>query len=1044
MKRMLFNATHAEELRVAIVEGQKLIDLDIEAAGREQRKSNIYKGVITRVEPSLEACFVSYGEERHGFLPFKEIARSYFREGADPKNATVKEACKEGMELFVQVEKEERGNKGAALTTFISLAGRYLVLMPNNPRGGGVSRRVEGEDRQELRDTMDQLELPPGMSIIARTAGIGRSAPELQWDLNYLMQLWTAIEGAGNSQNGAFLIYQESSLVIRAIRDYFQPDIGELLIDTDDVYEQARQFMAHVMPDMVSRVKRYRDDVPLFSRFQIEHQIETAHSRTVPLPSGGAIVIDHTEALVSIDVNSARATRGGDIEETATRTNLEAADEAARQMRLRDLGGLIVIDFIDMESARNQKDVEQRLKDGLRYDRARVQTGKISRFGLMELSRQRLRPSLSEGSHVVCPRCNGTGHIRDTESSALHVLRIIQEEAMKENTAAVHTQVPVEVATFLLNEKRGDIATIEARLKVNVMLLPNKNLDTPHYTLERLKHDDPRLETTKASYDMVDAPSEPDTYQKKLVDPNAKPRQEAVVRGITPEQPAPIVERLVAPVPAPAPVATPAPIVVPQPTGLFDRIVAWFKGPSEPTVSPAGPQPIAAPKSEVPAAPQRQGSGRGDGARGEGRGGRGGRSGRPPRDGAERSDRPRGERPEGERKAQGDDAQRQPRPPRGEGRGEGRGEPRVEGQSENRRQPRAPKPEGIEAVAGDAAPRERSERGDRGRKPRGERRPAIDGASDAPLDARADEALLAASTASTPSEAIALPAVAFPTDIAAHGITVQGVDDDGVSNGEESSIDGTGDGTTEGANAAGSTGTGRRRRRGGRGRNRRERGADGEIVSDASDSALAADDFAERASGSSQDDEREDAYVDAPQSAEAPMAVVAVVEATAPAPLVHEETAPELDLRPIAAEALVEETVAPAASMPFEREVPAPESTMAPIVGETDAVTVMETLPSASVVKAEPVKAAETKESLISKAMMAPAPEPAAAPTQAADLQSALSNAGLQLVNTDASKLESARAEIAHASPPARPARERMRPAQPPQEPLAQVETRKH
>ncbi len=316
MKRMLFNATHAEELRVAIVEGQKLIDLDIEAAGREQRKSNIYKGVITRVEPSLEACFVSYGEERHGFLPFKEISRQYFRDGADPKNARVQDAVKEGMELFVQVEKEERGNKGAALTTFISLAGRYLVLMPNNPRGGGVSRRVEGEDRQELRETMDQLELPEGMSIIARTAGIGRSAPELQWDLNYLLQLWRAIEGAGNSQSGAFLIYQESSLVIRAIRDYFQPEIGELLIDTDDVYEQARQFMAHVMPDMVNRVKRYRDDVPLFSRFQIEHQIETAHSRTVPLPSGGAIVIDHTEALVSIDVNSARATRGGDIEET--------------------------------------------------------------------------------------------------------------------------------------------------------------------------------------------------------------------------------------------------------------------------------------------------------------------------------------------------------------------------------------------------------------------------------------------------------------------------------------------------------------------------------------------------------------------------------------------------------------------------------------------------------------------------------------------------------------------------------------------------------
>jgi ribonuclease E len=428
MKRMLFNATQQEELRVAIVDGQKLIDIDIETTGREQRKSNIYKGVITRIEPSLEACFVSYGEDRHGFLPFKEVARTYFKEGVDVRNASIKDALREGQEIMVQVEKEERGNKGAALTSFVSLAGRYLVLMPNNPRGGGVSRRVEGEDRQELRETMDKLDLPQGMSVIARTAGIGRNVDELQWDLNYLMQLWRAIEGAGQSGAGAFLIYQESSLVIRAIRDYFQPDIGEILIDTDDIYEQAQQFMSHVMPDMVHRVKRYNDDVPLFSRFQIEHQIETAYSRTVPLPSGGAIVIDHTEALVSVDVNSARATRGSDIETTAFHTNCEAAEEVARQLRLRDLGGLIVIDFIDMENAKNQREVETRLKDALHYDRARVQMGKISRFGLMELSRQRLRPSLSEGSHVTCPRCNGTGHIRDTESSALQVLRIIQEE----------------------------------------------------------------------------------------------------------------------------------------------------------------------------------------------------------------------------------------------------------------------------------------------------------------------------------------------------------------------------------------------------------------------------------------------------------------------------------------------------------------------------------------------------------------------------------------------------------------------------------------
>jgi len=482
VKRMLFNATQAEELRVAIVEGQKLIDLDIESASKEQRKSNIYKGVITRIEPSLEAAFVDYGTERHGFLPFKEVGRVYFKQGVDVGRARIQDALEEGQELIVQVEKDERGNKGAALTTFISLAGRYLVLMPNNPRGGGVSRRIEGEDRNELRDNMDRLTVPDGMSIIGRTAGIGRTFEELQWDLNYLLQLWHAIEDASTSQKGAFLIYQEGSLVIRAIRDYFQPDIGEILIDTDAIFEQAQQFMAHVMPDNVSRVKRYHDDVPLFSRFQIEHQIETAYSRQVSLPSGGAVVIDHTEALVSIDVNSARATKGHDIEETAFRTNCEAADELARQLRLRDLGGLIVIDFIDMENQRNQREVENRLRDALRYDRARVQTGKISRFGLMELSRQRLRPSLGETAHQPCPRCGGTGFIRGIESTALHILRIIQEEAMKENSAAIHAQVPVDVATFLLNEKRTDIHAIEARMKVNVVLIPNIHLETPNYT----------------------------------------------------------------------------------------------------------------------------------------------------------------------------------------------------------------------------------------------------------------------------------------------------------------------------------------------------------------------------------------------------------------------------------------------------------------------------------------------------------------------------------------------------------------------------------
>ncbi|HEY0846291.1 MAG TPA: Rne/Rng family ribonuclease [Noviherbaspirillum sp.] len=674
MKRMLFNATQQEELRVAIVDGQKLIDIDIETTGREQRKSNIYKGVITRIEPSLEACFVNYGEERHGFLPFKEVARSYFKEGIDVRNASIKDALREGQEIMVQVEKEERGNKGAALTSFISLAGRYLVLMPNNPRGGGVSRRVEGEDRQELRETMDKLDLPSGMSVIARTAGIGRSVEELQWDLNYLMHLWRAIEGAGQSAPGAFLIYQESSLVIRAIRDYFQPDIGEILIDTDDIYEQAQQFMSHVMPDMVHRVKRYRDDVPLFSRFQIEHQIETAYSRTVPLPSGGAIVIDHTEALVSIDVNSARATRGSDIETTALHTNLEAADEVARQLRLRDLGGLIVIDFIDMENAKNQREVETRLKDALRYDRARVQMGKISRFGLMELSRQRLRPSLSEGSHVTCPRCNGTGHIRDTESSALQVLRIIQEEAMKENSAAIHVQAPVDVAAFLLNEKRGEILKIETRHRVTIILIPNKHLETPHYKLERIKHDDPRLEDAHASYAMAEE-AETDIGYSKRQKEEVRPRQEAVVKGITPDQPAPIVERKpVEPAPAPAPVMPPAE------EGFFSRVFGFFRKKAVIPVAP--PAPVVEEKPQPPRErAERNGRGRGRGGRGRGR------------DRGEERETGRTEAREEAGKqtapaAEGQ-AQRPPRPPREPREARETREPREGGESRRERQQRA-------------------------------------------------------------------------------------------------------------------------------------------------------------------------------------------------------------------------------------------------------------------------------------------------------------------------------------------------------------------
>lgn len=565
MKRMLFNATQAEELRVAIVEGQKLIDLDIESASKEQRKSNIYKGVITRIEPSLEAVFVNYGAERHGFLPFKEIAREYYAPNGEGSRAKMQETLKEGQELIVQVDKDERGNKGAALTTYISLAGRYLVLMPNNPRGGGVSRRVEGDDRSELRDAMAQLTVPEGMSLIARTAAIGRTAEELQWDLNYLMQLWTAIDSVAKDNTGPLLIFQEGSLVIRAIRDYFQPDIGEILIDTDDIFEQAQAFMSQVMPHNVNRVKRYRDDVPLFSRFQIEHQIESAYARQVNLPSGGAIVIDHTEALVSVDVNSGRATKGSDIEETAFKTNLEAADEIARQLRLRDLGGLIVIDFIDMESARNQREVENRLRDALHHDRARVQTSKISRFGLLELSRQRLRPALAETSYIPCPRCTGTGHIRSTESAALHILRILEEESMKENTAAVHAQVPVDVATFLLNEKRADIQAIELRHKITILLLPNKHLETPAHQIQRLRHDELNQDDHREpSYKMVDQPLiESPVFSVEQKNQN---RQAAAIRNVSPAQPAPVS------------IETTAQPVQEEKSGFITKLFSWLSG----------------------------------------------------------------------------------------------------------------------------------------------------------------------------------------------------------------------------------------------------------------------------------------------------------------------------------------------------------------------------------------------------------------------------------------------------------------------------------
>jgi ribonuclease E len=502
MKRMLINATQAEELRVALVDGQKLYDFDIEVPSKEQKKSNIYKGIITRVEPSLEAAFINYGAEKHGFLPFKEISPAYrqLQDGSENegRRPAIKDLIKEGQEIVVQIEKEERGNKGAALTTYISLAGTYLVLMPNNPKAGGISRRIEGETRSELREVMASLEIPDNMGLIVRTAGCGKNAEELQWDLNYLMQLWEAIERSSNEQTAPFLVFQESNVIIRALRDHLRGDIDEILIDNEESFALVQNFLKQVMPHFLPKAKLYQDAVPLFNRYQIESQIEIAYGREVSLPSGGSIVIDHTEALTSIDINSARATKGSDIEETALNTNLEAVDEIARQLRLRDLGGLFVIDFIDMMSNKNQRAVENHLRDALKLDRARIQTSKISRFGLLEMSRQRMRPSLGDSTQITCPRCKGQGTIRNVESVALSVLRLIEEEAMKKGTEKVIAHLPIECATFLLNEKRSAIEQIENRLKVGVVILPSKHLETPAYDIDRIKEKD--VGDEKASY----------------------------------------------------------------------------------------------------------------------------------------------------------------------------------------------------------------------------------------------------------------------------------------------------------------------------------------------------------------------------------------------------------------------------------------------------------------------------------------------------------------------------------------------------------------
>jgi ribonuclease E len=725
MKRMLVNAVQEEELRVALVDGQKLYDLSIEIPSKEQKKSNVYKGRITRVEPSLEAAFVDYGAQRHGFLPLKEVSKEYFRgQPAQGGRLNIKDLLQDGQELIVQVEKEERGNKGAALTTFISLAGRFLVLMPNNPRAGGVSRRIEGEERDQMREAMSGLQIADGMGAIVRTAGVGRSTEELQWDLDNLKAAWDAIVQANEGRAAPFLIFQESDAVTRGLRDYFSDDVGEILIDQPEAFQKAQEYMQRFMPAEAQRkLKLYQDPVPLFTRYQIESQIESAYSHKVTLPSGGSLVIDHTEALVSIDINSARSTRGGDIEATARNTNLEAAEEIARQLRLRDIGGLIVIDFIDMESQANQRAVEDMLRDAVKMDRARIQLGRLSRFGLLELSRQRLRPALSETTHIHCPRCSGMGTIRSVESMSLALLRLIGEEARKERTGRVIAQVPVDIGTYLMNEKREWLNQIEARDKVSLVVVPNPHMQTPAYSLRRIRDDEKELpENNAVSYQIAEQPTLDDS---NIGNRDKKPQTEApLVPSIIPAAAAPIA-------PAPVPEPAPAPVVATPQVGVFVRLWRWLFGSAGSRTASVEPATASPPTRERSTHRDRH-----DRYRSSDRD----RSRDRDRDRGRDRDRDRDARRDGGRDAAREgsrDARRDGRP-RGEGRdarpeaGSRRTEPprperpeqapRMEGSSAQRTEP--PRGEsqsrnGTEPSRGGESGGERSERGGRGRRRRG-------------------------------------------------------------------------------------------------------------------------------------------------------------------------------------------------------------------------------------------------------------------------------------------------------------------------------------
>ncbi|MBH1587921.1 ribonuclease E [Stenotrophomonas maltophilia] len=808
MKRMLINATQAEELRVAIVDGQSLYDIDIEQPSKEQKKSNIYKGRIFRIEPSLEAAFVEYGGGRHGFLPLKEISRDYFQAGVDHNKAGIRELLKEGQEIVVQVDKEERGNKGAALTTFISLAGRYMVLMPNSPSAGGVSRRIEGEDRAALKEALDKLNIPDDMGVIIRTAGVGRDAEELQWDLDYLLNVWRAIAEAALSKPAPFLIYQESRLIVRALRDYLRADIGEILVDTEEMYEHAREFMQQVMPQTLRKLKHYKDDIPLFNRFQIESQIEGAYERNVRLPSGGSIVVDQTEALTAVDVNSSRATKGSDIEDTAFQTNLEAAEEVARQLRLRDLGGLVVIDFIDMASNKHQREVENRLANALKYDRARVQVGRISRFGLLEMSRQRLRPSLGESSQIVCPRCDGHGRMRSVESLSLSIIRVAEEHAMKENTGQVLVQAPVEIANYLLNEKRSALREIEQRHEAPIVIVADEQLHTPHYAVTRLRENELGEESSKPSYQRG-TPRKLPVHALTKGQLNIPP---PAVTQVKHTSPAPVREEAAPAAAAPAPVVA-AP-VAPASSG---GVIGWLK-------RVFGGEPAPAPAPAAPAPRQQQDGGRKDrnkdrnkdrkDRRDENRGNGGNGNAQQQKDGGNRKDRAEQRNKDG-RNGNNGNAQQQPQQGRqkepqqkdGQQQPQQQHKPRNEQQGQNQNQPKLKQPKQPRQQQDGDKPAEKPQRS----------------VAEAPVEGVTAAAAVAANVVAanvvTAQEATApvapvAPVAAAPVD-AVPVETAAGEAEVVAVAGEETAADAHGEQAGEGAT---------RRRRGRRGGRRRRRG----------------------------------------------------------------------------------------------------------------------------------------------------------------------------------------------------------------------------